>query len=767
MYVSLKWVEQVFGVKNISLNSFIERLVLAGFEVESVERKQSRTNSDIIIDISFTANRADISNLKGFTIELFSLFKTDILFQVPLKLKPLFLQSKEKKQKNLSLLQFNPSKKENALFLLKYVNINFVDEVKSLLINSYYWENYFQKKVFNTFLFNKVFKDSSQNYIPIFQNRSNKIKVVESPLWIKKRLAVMEFKSINNVIDTLNYILIETGQVFFAYDINGLKNFTKTMDFNFDIRLANQTDNLNMSKSETFKLTNNILTLSNNNKIISIFGVVQDFNTIVTKTTSQFLLETSIYNGNEVKKISKILGLRTEYSIKLEKQIDLNLLEQAYFRLLYLFKVQGIYFEETLYTKSDCLIKNSSKLILNYLKNSKNKIKVFYNNINQLIGSSKKYLTLKNIDFLKCLKTLNFKISYRTDKNFIVSVPFQRQYDIEQEADIIEEIVRVLGFNYFPSQLPIQNRLGKLTKLEKFKRRLRNYLINLGFNESLHSIFSKKVTNSEPLLQNPLLNHSSSLRGSLLKNLLEKVNFNQTNVRENFEVFEFGRIYQYTNQYCDKKEELEVISGIFGGELFCSAWEQTTSTINWFEAKGLLENIFRNLDISMDWIPAHYKAQTIFHPLRTVNLFFNSQIIGTFGQIHPHLALRVGLNKSLYLFEFNVQILADYWNPKTAIDYLPYSSYPILYVDLTCITKKTLSFNIIKEKILEVGQPLLKSIELFDYYCHHPIKEDYCSLTFKLGFNSSTRTLLSSEINILIDKVSYSLEKNFEVEFHK
>nr|YP_009455868.1 phenylalanyl tRNA synthetase beta subunit [Dictyopteris divaricata]YP_010205373.1 phenylalanyl tRNA synthetase beta subunit [Grateloupia livida]AQZ25084.1 phenylalanyl tRNA synthetase beta subunit [Dictyopteris divaricata]UAV85942.1 phenylalanyl tRNA synthetase beta subunit [Grateloupia livida] len=766
MYVSLKWVEQIFRLKTLSLDLFIERLILAGFEVESIERKKNLNTIDIILDVSFTTNRADISNIKGFTVELFSLFKGEGLFQAPLNLKPLSLKFKGNKKKSFEPLFFTPQKNTNYQFLLKNINIVFTQQVDTVLLNYFIWEKYLQRKLFNPSFWHPNFSTHSQDYLPILQNKSNSFDTIDSPLWIKKRLSIMNFKSINNVIDTLNYILIETGQVFFAYDINSLKNFTKTSRLDFTVKLANETDKFLLSKFDNLNLTDDILTIANNNKIISILGIIQDYNTIVTKKTSQFLLETSIYDSEKIKKISKKLGLRTEYSIKLEKQIDLNILEHAYFRLIYLFKIQGITFEETIKKKSDFILGSNSKLQLEYLKNSNCKIKVFYKNINRLVGPAKKTSKLKSIEFLNCLKTLNFRICYRTDKSFTVVVPFDRQSDIEQEVDIVEEIVRVIGFNYFHPVLPNKNRLGKITKLEKLKRRLRTSFLNIGFTETIHSIFSKETFISEIFLQNPIVNESLSLRVSLLKTLLKKISFNQTTARKNFETFEFGRVYKSINKLTVKREELELISGVFGGELFRSNWEQTASPINWFEAKGLLENIFKILNISISWLPIELQISTIFHPIRTANIFIDSQIIGTFGQIHPNFALKNGLTKHLYLFEFNLEILNKFWNCKTAVEYSPYSSYPISYVDLTCIINIKLPFDRIKEKILRVGQPLLKSIELFDYYHQPPIKKGYCSLSFKLGFNSSSRTLLSSEVDLIMGKVIHCLEKNFDIEFN-
>ena len=751
MYVSLKWVERLIQIPHLSLNLFTERLILAGFEVENIERKNiDAENYDIIVDINITANRADSSNFKGFINELFSLFSINLNFQKLSQLRPL-LTLYQKNNNFLGLIE---------CFLPDYLN--------SILFRYYLWEYYKQRNYFyankNKFNINV----NQNNYIPILQELSSDFLVTESPQWIKKRLLMMNFKPVNNIIDTINYILVETGQVFFVYDVDALQKFAGTPTMNFIPKFINKSINFSISKSETIFLNESVLALTLNKRVISLPGLIQDYNTIINEKTVRFLLHTNIYDSRQIKKFSKITGLKTEYSTRLEKQIDLNLLEQAYFRLKYLFRVQGIKFKKMEFPESFFLEKKQSDLVLDYIKHSQFKIKVLLKNIHEIIGPPRKLAKLPALQIFNSLRALKFKILYRTQDYLIIQVPFERRNDIEQEVDIIEEIIRVTGFQYFPSILPYvnKNKSGELTKLEKLKRRLRTYFLNFGFNESILSILSKKAIHFEPFLKNPLFNESGVLRVSLLKSLLEKVKFNQSIVQEGFETFEIGRVYKFLNHYNGVKEELELISGIFGGKVFRSKWQNEDSILNWFEAKGLIDNLLSKLSISTHWNSAQYSFTTIFHPTRTANLFIGTTLVGTFGQINPLIALKENFNNQIYLFEFNLENLNRSWKHKTSITYSQYSLYPISFIDLSCITKESLSFQVIKEEIFSVGQPLLKSIELFDYYSELPIKTGYCSLSFKLKFMSETRTLLNSEVTAAVAKITNSLETNFGIEFN-
>ena len=763
MYVSLKWLERIIQIPNLSLNFFTERLILAGFEVDNIEKK----TYDIILDINITANRADGSNVKGFTNELLSLFSRDLNFQKLSQLKPLAILYENGKNHNF-IGSLQCADQQEKFSLQRENSINVRDSLNSILFKYYLWEHYKQKNYLNINKKKLIIHVNKSNYIPIFHEISNDILVTESPQWIKKRLLVMNFTPINNIIDTINYILLETGQVFFAYDVDALQKFAGTSTMNFISQFINEPINLSVSSSETIILNESLLALTLNKKIISLLGLIQDYNTIINTKTIRFLLQTNIYDSRQIKKLSKITGLKTEYSTKLEKQIDLNLLEQAYFRLKYLFKIQGIYFKKGELPESPCLEKEKSSFYWHYVKHSHFKIKILLKNIHDIIGPPSKLTQLPTPQIFTSLKALNFKILHNNRNYFIIQVPLERQNDIEQEVDIIEEIIRVIGFQHFPSILPYpnKNKSGALTKLEKLKRRLRTYFLNFGFNESILSILSQKALHFEPLLKNPLFNESSVLKISLLKSLLEKVKFNQSIAQEGFETFEIGRVYKFITSSNGIKEELELLSGIFGGKVFRSKWQNKDSILNWFEAKGLLENLLAKLSLSTQWKQANYDFTTIFHPARTANIFIDTTLVGTFGQINPLLALKENFNNQIYLFEFNLENLNRSWKHKTSITYSQYSLYPISFIDLSCITKKSLSFQVIKDEILSVGQPLLKSIELFDYYSEPPIKNGYCSLSFKLQFTSETRTLLNTEVTAIITKITHSLENNFGIEFN-
>lgn len=777
MYISLKWIQEIIGVKKLTLNELVNRLTLAGFEIESITNKKYFESSDLILDISFTANRADVSNIRGLITEIISLFNLNFFLEPPTHIKALVLldlpthfnldQSLYLKQ--IKSKSYPINSKINKTYLLSSRIYKIINTYKVWQRKYSLWECYLQKKSFHKVIKNLSIHDSrDSNESVILSNiKSKKIEVKSSPYWIKKRLELMGFKPVNNIIDTINYLMLETGQVFFAYDLKILEDLMTTTNLLFITKPATQDSLLKISESKTIELNNNILTLTLNNKIISIPGFIQNYTTIVNKATSYVLLQYGVYDQKLIKKSSKILNLRTDYSIKSEKQTDLNLLEQAYLRLIHLFWTQNIKFEHTSNSKNTFkYLGNDFSLFDRYIKQSENKIKIVYKNIKNLTGPYNHSNALTDFQIIRNLKLLNFKINLQTDESCYVFIPLARKTDIEREVDLIEEIVRVIGFDKFKSIKMANNQFGYLTKFEKLKRRLRDYFLNLGFNESLHSILIKKHSRDEITLKNPLFNESSVLRLSLLNGLVDKVEFNQKNIGETFETFELGRIYNLLSD--GRKKEIEVISGVFGGQIFHSSWGGGSSSINWFEAKGILETLMEKLNLSL---PIYWERENNhgekFHPNLTSNLFIGNQKLGIFGQIHPILSLKKNIQEKVYLFEINTEVLNRFSESKNLINYIPYPSYPVSYIDLSFIVNKSILSYEIKKIIYRLSQPLLKSISLFDYYSEAPIKEGYCSLSFKLKFQSDNRTLSNEEVIEITNPIIVYLEKHYDIKFQE
>ncbi|CAM9112232.1 unnamed protein product [Chrysoparadoxa australica] len=743
MYISLRWIKSLVNIDLLSLNDIIERLTLAGFEIEEVIEKTNLKKRDIILDISLTANRYDVYNLSNFKDELLSIFG-----EQNNKINILKLSSSNNFliQQKLKYLEFN-----NNIWMqyLKIYQIGKNIEIVSNQVTS------------NDVPSNLLFLNISETFVP-----------QESPNWIKNYLIHMNIPITNKINDIVNFIMLENGYPFFVYDYNKLCNFINLQipstsnhlnKVNLTTRFAETNEIFEVQKNEFRKLTAKNLLILANKKPIALAGIVQHPDTCVDSKTTKIIIQSSLFSSKTIRQSAQSLGLRTESSIRFEKNLTLNNLEKSLNRLFQIFWTQNITFSNfqklEIHSQFD---KNDPDLQI-YNKNNSSGINLNYETVRKVLGPTEVSLSLTNEKIIKTLKVLNFKVIKKTDQNCLVFIPIDRQLDIFRQIDIIEEIVRVIGFNKFTSRLTKTKTQGKISKRHFLKTKLKDYLVNLGLTETLHYTLTSNSINNQISLKNPILSDNSSLRFTLLEQLIEKAFNNRKQGQEYFEAFEIGRIYSKNDDF--SFVEQECIAGIFGGKGFNSEWINKNTTINWFEAKGLLCEIFLKLDLKIKWSKPNSLPANFYHPGRTANLYHNDIEVGTFGQINRYIELMNNFSSSIYLFELNLDKLEKHWNPKTIFQYTKFSSFPALSIDLAFLVNNQISFAEIEYEIYNMKNEFLESILLFDYYSGKSIPQNSHSLGINLKFRSTTKTLTNPEIEKIISKIKLQLINKFNVMF--
>lgn len=255
----------------------------------------------------------------------------------------------------------------------------------------------------------------------------------------------------------------------------------------------------------------------------------------------------------------------------------------------------------------------------------------------------------------------------------------------------------------------------------------------------------------------------SSLRSSLLPNLVNTVSENLKQGNLNLEGFEYGHVF--SGNITSKYIESEQVSGIFGGVKLKTHWSELPKYLSWFEGKGKIEEIFRKLNILIYWKNCLSKTyEQILHPYRTAQLcLMNGEILGVFGQIHPILAKQKNISSELYLFEFNFELLKnELLNTKLPF-YQRYSLYPTIIKDLSFIVDQTVSFDKIQQTILENGTKFLVQIKLLDEYKGASIPEEKTSLCIQLTFQSTKKTLVNKEIEDIMHHLKSVLIERYNI----
>jgi phenylalanyl-tRNA synthetase beta chain len=370
---------------------------------------------------------------------------------------------------------------------------------------------------------------------------------------------------------------------------------------------------------------------------------------------------------------------------------------------------------------------------------------------------------IKKEDIERILGDLNCKLTTTSENPQIwsVTIPAYRYRDLEREIDLIEEIARLYGYDRFCDTLPSKTEAGILPQTSQIERKVREILRGVGLTE-LVQYSLVKPEKDEVTLANPLFAEYSALRTDLLDGLINA--FAENNAQGNtLNGFELGRIFAKSPEGVQEKD---MISAIFGGELFSSGkWVRSgkPQLMGWYDAKGVLETVFNRLGIEVTYQPD--KEDKRLHPGRTASLWLKKNRLGTFGQLHPQLQQDKDIKNAVYCFTLDFEVLLNALTQDNLITphFQAYSTYPAVERDLAFFCDLKIPVADLNATMTKAGGDLLEKVELFDEYKGETVPEGQRSLAFSLAYRSSDRTLTDAEVEPVHSKIRKALEKQFKV----
>lgn len=702
MHISLKWINEFVNLESIKLETIIDKLTLCGFEVEEILELEKNNQKQIVLDISATANRSDSLSIYGISTEIAT------LFDLPLKI---------------------------SKFTLKNEN----------------WKKLFESK-------RSLFLENSNCSMLIgvtIENLNNQTV----PKWITDKLIFSNKIPVNSLLDFQNYILLETGYPFEFYDKKKIDSQIKDSNYSLSIKQAKSSQKFIANNGISYDLDDSISTISANEIPISIAGMIPANEFSISKSTTSLLIEGSIFDAAKIRQQSRKLGLRTDRSSRYEKSIKTTYLKQSLFRLISLLRISNPNLIIKIVTLQQSKEKETVPILLRY------------ETINEILGPISNFKN-QNSSFItptkitEYLSRLNFKFDYQqSNLTWVIEVPNLRTEDITREIDVIEEIGRLHGFNNFLTTLPKIKTIGTEDSFYKTRKKITSCLLSMGFNELIHYSLvndTEYLTNEIEII-NPLLSDCSRLRTNLLPSLITTLqeNLNQKNLP--IEGFEYGHVFSL-DPVTNFKEK-EYVAGAFRGIKNKFLSTSSEKTLNWFEAKGKIEQLFQQLNLLTDW-RRYLKGPTIklFHPYRSAEIYLKNGIsLGTFGQIHPILANKLNLFPDIYLFEFDLEVINSQVQNNNLKFYSHYSLYPKIIKDLSFIVDKNIPFEKIQRTLYLNGTQFLSEINLLDEYRGPSIPSQQTSLCLQLIFQSDRRTLETKEIETVMTKLQFILTQKYKV----
>ena len=581
------------------------------------------------------------------------------------------------------------------------------------------------------------------------------IKIAPSPDWLKWRLEAAGTRPINNVVDITNYVLLEWGQPLHAFDQEKLQQVAGNNDLTIGVRFAQEGEKLKTLDEQERNLATQNLLITANDKPVALGGVMGGEETEVDSNTSNIVLEAALFDPVAIRRSSRAQSLRSEASTRYERGVNQVELESACKRAIALLQelASGTPVAQAM---SDHRL-DFSKL---------DAIELRLSRINQILGTVNRedgigYIEASDVESI--LSALGCKLELVQGKKdtWLVKVPPYRYRDLEREIDLIEEVARLYGYDRFCDTLPAKTEPGYLSSEYAIKNKLRAVLRGVGLTEVVQYSLVKPV-DKEITLANPLFAEYSALRSDLFSGLLDAFVYNQSQGNGALNAFEIERVFW---QEAELKER-DSIAGIIGGNITSQGmWVDggKGTPINWYQAKGVLENVFSNLAVSVEYRPASDEKR--LHPGRTAALWLQGKRLGIFGQIHPQLAQKRDLANEVYLFELDFSLLL------TALDrdaittpkFKTYSTYPGSARDLAFFAPLDLSVATIEKVISKAGGKLLQRVEVFDEYKGKNVPEGQRSLAFNLVYQAGDRTLTDKDVDPVHQKVRDTLVKKFDV----
>jgi phenylalanyl-tRNA synthetase beta chain len=573
------------------------------------------------------------------------------------------------------------------------------------------------------------------------------IKVAESPEWLKNRLKSIGLKPINNIVDISNFVLFETGQplhIFDADEISGKKVIVKN--------LSPKTKFITLDEKER-ELNGDELMICNANEAMCIAGVFGGIKSGVTEKTKNIFIESACFNPSSIRKSSKYHGLKTDASFRFERGTDPDITVYALKRA-------------ALLIKEICGGMVSSEIVDVYpLPVANAKVEYSFNRASRLMGMEINPDSVKNI-----LNDLGIKTIDENSEILELSIP-NYKVDVKREADVVEEIMRIYGYNKVPVPSKMNMPLPKHTedKKEKFVNSISQFLVGNGFHEIFSNsltreIYSEQLNKKEEAVKilNPLSNDLSIMRQTLLFSGLEVIQYNSNRKNPDLRFFEFGKTYNKSNMGYDEANHLSLF---LTGNRYPESWiKQTPESYNIYYLKSLLNNLLINSGIEATTIYHQKNENSLFNT--SLEIFLGKKSVAEYGILSSSIQKAFDIDGDI----FYADILTDNWmdsvnSAKHKISETP--KFPEVRRDISMLINKSISYSYIEKLAFETEKKLLVSVNLFDVYDGEKIEEGKISYALSFILRDNEKTLTDKQIDTVMEKLMNVFESKLDAQIRK
>ncbi|MEJ7541131.1 phenylalanine--tRNA ligase subunit beta [Staphylococcus intermedius] len=578
-------------------------------------------------------------------------------------------------------------------------------------------------------------EDTTQ--VPYYSARVvENVQIAPSPEWMQARLMKAGIRPINNVVDISNYVMLEYGQPLHMFD----KDHIGSNDI--VVRLAHENEKMTTLDDQERELLSSDIVITNGQQPIALGGVMGGDFSEVTPETKNVVVEGAIFNPVAIRHTSRRLNLRSESSSRFEKGIATEFLDEAVDRACYLLETlaQGQVLDGRV-TDGDL-----GELVTD--------ITITADKVNRTVG-----FDLTEEDIVRVFEQLGFNTEI-TNNDIHVKVPSRRR-DITIEADLIEEIARIYGYDNIPSTLPVFEDVtsGALTDRQRKTRVVKRTLEGAGLSQAItYSLVDREratafttATHDTVELLMPMSEAHSTLRQSLIPHLIDATQYNVARKNQDIALYEIGNVF-FGQEGETLPEQVEYLSGIMTGEYVSNPWQGKKEVVDFYLVKGMVERIADQLALRFEYETTQIDG---LHPGRTAAVTLNGEAIGFIGELHPTVAKTYDLGRT-YVFELNYEKIMQ--QSVGYINYQPIPKFPGVTRDIALVVDSEVRAASLIQTIHQNGGSILKDAHVFDVYEGEHMEAGKKSVAIRLAYLDENNTLTEEQVTKVHETILAALE---------
>lgn len=570
------------------------------------------------------------------------------------------------------------------------------------------------------------------------------VTVQPSPQWLQNRLMNAGIRPINNIVDITNFVLLLFGQPMHAFDLD------KFEGQKIVARQANEGEKLVTLDAAERDLTTEDIVITVADKPVALGGVMGGQDTEIDSSSKNVVLEAAVFDGKSIRKTSGRLNLRSESSARFEKGINYDTVSEA------------LDFAASMLQELGNGSVLAGQVSAGELPTEPVQVTTTLDYVNVRLGTE---LTFADVE--EVFAKLGFGLEGNAE-TFTVSVP-RRRWDIHIQADLVEEIARIYGYDKLPTTLPEAGATaGELTSSQALRRKVRTLAEGSGLSE----IISYALTTPEKALEFtmeptkltelmwPMTVERSALRQNIISGMLDTVAYNVNRKNSNLAIYEIGKIFHQTGDVqTDLPQEVETFAFALSGLVAEKDFQTKAVPVDFFYAKGIVEALADKLNLSFDFVAE--KDLDSMHPGRTAAILLNGEVVGFVGQLHPQTAKDYGIPET-YVAELNLTAVEAGLKPNPSFQEI--TKFPAVSRDMALLLPAETSHKEVVAAIESAGVKRLTSIKLFDVYAGANIEAGKKSMAYSLTFQNPEASLTDEEVARFMEKISKAMAEQVSAE---